>query len=85
MRYDATTSGLAPNDRVLGLTLQRSEGGKPGPIIAHLLGPNQISGSASLILRGRNREDFVGGRLFVHFYTRTTPLGVRQPIGVTPR
>lgn len=83
-RYDATTSGLAANDRVLGLTLQRSEGGKPGPIIAHLLGPNQISGSASLILRGRNREDFVGGRMFVHFYTRSTPLGIRQGISLTP-
>ena len=83
-RYEASTSGLAASDRVLALTLQRSEGGKPGPIIAHLLAPNQISGSASLILRGRNREDFVGGRVFVHFYTRSTPLGLRQPITLAP-
>ena len=83
-KYEASASGLAPSDRVLGLTLQRSEGGKPGPIIAQLLAPNQISGSASLILRGRNREDFVGGRLFVHFYTRSTPMGIRQGIAVPP-
>jgi hypothetical protein len=82
-RYEASTSGLAPTDRVLGLTLQRSEGQKPGPIVAQLLGPNQISGSATLILRGRNREDLVGGRLFVHFYTRSTPLGVRQAIALS--
>jgi Asp-tRNA(Asn)/Glu-tRNA(Gln) amidotransferase A subunit family amidase len=82
LRYEASTSGLASSDRVLGLTLQRGEGNKPGPIVAHLLAPNQVSGSATLILRGRNREDFVGGRLFVHFYTRSTPLGVRHAIAL---
>ena len=85
LRYEASASGLAPTDRVLALTLQRSEGGKPGPIIAHLLAPNQISGSSSLILRGRNREDLVAGRVFVHFYTRSMPLGMRQAITVTGR
>ena len=86
LKYEASTSGLVPSDRVLGLTLQRSEGGKPGPIVAHLLAPNQVSGSGALVLRGRNREDFAAGRLFVHFYTRSSPLGVsRQPIGLPPR
>ena len=68
---------MAPSDRVLALTLHRSEGDKPGPIVAHLLAPNQIIGSATLTLRGRNREDLVGGRLYVQLYTRQTPLGVR--------
>ena len=45
LRYDATTSGLATTDRVLALTLQRSDGDKPGPIVAHLLAPNQIQGA----------------------------------------
>jgi len=82
LKYEASTSGMAPSDRVLGLTLQRSEGDKPGPIIAHLLAPNQTSGAGTIVLRGRNREDYVGGRLFVHFYTRSVPLGLtRQPIG----
>jgi amidase len=85
LKYEASTSGLAPSDRVLGLTLQRSEGGKPGPIIAQLLAPNQISGAGTLVLRGRNREDLAGGRLFVHFYTRSSPLGVsRQPLSLPP-
>jgi hypothetical protein len=47
-----------------------------------MLVPNQIAGSGTIVLRGRNREDFIGGRLFVHFYTRSLPLGLtRQPIG----
>jgi hypothetical protein len=35
LRYDASTSGLATTDRVLGLTIHRADGDKPGPIIAH--------------------------------------------------
>jgi Asp-tRNA(Asn)/Glu-tRNA(Gln) amidotransferase A subunit family amidase len=81
LRYEASTSKMAPTDRVLALTLQRSEGGKPGPIVAHLLAPNQISGSATVTLKGRNREDLVAGQLFVHLYTRQMPLGFdRQPL-----
>ena len=81
LKYEASTSGLAPADRVLGLTLQRSEGAGPGPIVAHLLTPNQISSAGTIVLRGRNREDFAGGRLFAHFYTRFIPLGLpRQAI-----
>jgi Asp-tRNA(Asn)/Glu-tRNA(Gln) amidotransferase A subunit family amidase len=75
LRYDATTAKMAAADRVLGLALQRSDGDTPGPIVAHLLAPNQINGSGTLTLRGRNREDLVGGRLYVHFYTRQSPLG----------
>jgi Asp-tRNA(Asn)/Glu-tRNA(Gln) amidotransferase A subunit family amidase len=75
LRYDATTSKMAPSDRVLALTLQRSEGDKPGPIIAQLLAPNQITGSGTLVLKGRNREDFVADKIYLHFYTRQMPLG----------
>jgi hypothetical protein len=77
LRYDAMATHTV-TDRVLGLTIQRSDGEKPGPIVAHLLAPNQVSGSGTLVLRGRNREDFVSGKLFVHFYTRSTPLGLRR-------
>src|SRR6185436_13214033 len=31
LRYEAATSKMAPTDRVLGLTIQRSDGDKPGP------------------------------------------------------
>ena len=82
LRYDASAT-TATTDRVLGLTLQRSDGEKPGPIVAHLLAPNQVTGAGTITLRGRDREDFVAGKLFVHFYTRSSPLGVgpRQAIG----
>jgi Asp-tRNA(Asn)/Glu-tRNA(Gln) amidotransferase A subunit family amidase len=76
LRYDATTSGLATSDRVLALTVQRSIDEKPGPIVAHILTPNQISGSGTLTMRGRDREDLVAGTLYLHFYTRQSPLGV---------
>jgi amidase len=75
LRYDVSTSKIAPTDRVLGLTLQRSDGDKPGPIIAHLLAPNQISAAGTINLRGRNREDLVAGKIFVHLYTKQSPLG----------
>lgn len=78
VRYDATTAKMAPSDRVLALTLQRSEGDKPGPIIAQLLAPNQITGSGTLVLKGRNREDFAAGRVYLHFYTKQMPLGFER-------
>jgi Asp-tRNA(Asn)/Glu-tRNA(Gln) amidotransferase A subunit family amidase len=76
LRFDASTSGLATADRVLALTLQRSDGDKPGPIVAHILALNQISGTGTLTMRGRDREDLVAGKLYLHFYTRQSPLGV---------
>jgi len=76
LRYDASIVKMAtPADRVLGMTIQRSNDGKPGPIIAHLLAPNQIAGVGTLIMRGRDREDLVAGRLYLHFYTKQSPLG----------
>lgn len=75
LRYDVTTAGMA-TDRVVGLTIQRGDGDKPGPIVAHLLTPSQITGSGTLILRGRNREDLAAGRLYLELYTRQQPLGV---------
>jgi amidase len=77
LRYEAATK-LATSDRVLGLALHRSEGERLGPIVAQLLVPNQIAGSGTLTMRGRNREDLVDGRLFAQFYTRTAPLGVER-------
>jgi len=78
LRYDAATAKMAPSDRVLALTLQRSDGDKPGPIVAHLLAPNQIIGSGTLTMRGRNREDLAGGRLYLQLYTKQMPLGFER-------
>jgi len=74
LRYDASTAAMG-TDRVIALTLQRSDGDKPGPIIAHILAPNQINGAGTLTMRGRDREDLVAGRLYAHFYTKQAPLG----------
>jgi Asp-tRNA(Asn)/Glu-tRNA(Gln) amidotransferase A subunit family amidase len=78
LRYDVITSTAGPSDRVIALAIHRSDGDKPGPVIAHLLAPNQISGSGSLTMRGRDRDDLVGGRLFAQFYTRQAPLGAAR-------
>jgi Asp-tRNA(Asn)/Glu-tRNA(Gln) amidotransferase A subunit family amidase len=78
LRYDAATLKMAPTDRVLALALHRSDGDKPGPIVAHLLAPNQIIGSGTLTMRGRNREDLVAGRLYVQLYTKQMPLGFER-------
>ncbi len=75
LRYDAAAPKLATSDRVLALAIHRNEGDKPGPIIAQLLAPNQITGSGALTMRGTNREDLVAGRLYLQFYTRMSPLG----------
>lgn len=75
LRYEAAAPKLATTDRVIGLTIQRGNGDRPGAIVAHLLGPNQVTGSGTITMRGVNREDLAGGRLFVHFYTKLSPLG----------
>ena len=80
LRFDATTAKMPPTDRVIGLAIHRSEGDKPGPIVAQLLAPNQINGTGTLTMRGRNREDLVGGKLFVQFYTKQSPLGFERQV-----
>jgi amidase len=75
LRYDARTTGLTATDGVLALTLQRSDGERPGPVVAHLLAPTQPFGAGMLTLRGRDREAFVAGTLYLHLYTRQVPLG----------
>jgi Asp-tRNA(Asn)/Glu-tRNA(Gln) amidotransferase A subunit family amidase len=75
LKFDAATSNMAPTDRVIGLAIHRSEGDKPGPIVAQLLATNQITGSGTLTMRGRNREDLVADKLYLQFYTRQVPLG----------
>ena len=77
LRYDVTTANLG-TDRVVALTLQRTDGEKPGAIVAHLLNPNQISGTGTVIMRGRDREDLTSGKLAAHLYTRQSPLGAAR-------
>ena len=74
LQYEAATTGLGA-DRVIALTLQRSVDGAPGPIVAHLMTTGQTAASSVLTMRGRQREDLVTGRMFVHLYTQRAPLG----------
>lgn len=66
------------SDRLVGLTLQRSDAGKPGPVIAVLLRAGETSGEADVRLTPRMRGELVGGRLIVRLYTRGQPLGAAQ-------
>lgn len=75
LRYDATTAALPVTDRVIALAIHRGPSEKPGPVVTHLLGPSQVSGAGTLILRGRDREDLGNGGLHLRFYTRQAPLG----------
>ncbi len=84
--YEPTTGVLSYSaiatmptaDRLLAVTLQRSDGEQPGPIVAHLLARGRGSATAALALRGRDREDLVAGRLFLHLYSEKKPLGVAR-------
>lgn len=84
--YDPTTGVLSysaiatipATDRLLALTLQRSDGERPGPIVAQVLPRGRTTATAALTLRGRDRQDLVAGRLFLHLYSEQKPLGVAR-------
>ncbi len=84
--YDPTTGVLSYSaivtlpvtDHLLALTLQRGDGDRPGPMVAHLLQRGRTTGTATLTLRGRDREDLVAGRLFLHLYSGQKPLGAAR-------
>jgi len=76
LQYEATVKGLVEGDRVIALTLQRGADDHPGPVVAHLLAGGRNAAAGSLTLRGRDREEFVSGDLFMHLYTQRAPLGV---------
>ncbi|MBY8822128.1 amidase [Sphingomonas colocasiae] len=74
LRFDARIAGLG-RDEPVALTLQRSDEGKPGAVIALLLRAGQRAGASEIRLDTRARADLAAGRLFVHLYTRDHPLG----------
>jgi len=79
LRYDARITKLG-RDVPVALTLQRSEDGKPGPVVALLMRAGQTAGSSDLRLDTRTRADLAAGRLFVHLYTRDHPLGAGRVV-----
>ena len=87
--YDRTTGALVytasasvpATDRLISLALQRSDGDRAGPIIAHLMPRGRAMATATISVRGRDRDDLVAGRLFLHLYSERMPLGVTR-VGV---
>ncbi len=74
LHYDIRLSNMK-GDTPIALTLQRSEEGKPGPIIASLLRPGQTGAQSRLQLDPRAYADLAAGRLYIQLYTHAHPLG----------
>ncbi|MBV6422987.1 MAG: Glutamyl-tRNA(Gln) amidotransferase subunit A [Steroidobacteraceae bacterium] len=75
LTYDVRISRLG-SDVPVAVTLQRSEDGKPGSIIAVLSRSGQFAKRGRRYLTPRQHEDLVAGRLMAGFYTRAWPLGL---------
>jgi len=82
LHYDATAA--APQE-VLAVTVQRSAGEKPGGVVAKLLSAGQQTGSGDIQLRSPERGDLAAGKLYVHLYTRGSPLGAARVAIKVPR
>lgn len=80
-RYAPTTAALhyafsiVGDDSVLAVALHRMDGERVGPIVAHLGARGQRKSEGTVMLRGRDREDFVAGRLGLRVYSGQQPLG----------
>lgn len=83
LRFDARVVDLG-SDEVIALTVQRGLPEKPGPVVAHLLTAGCTTAVSSLVLRARGRDDLLAGRLYVHLYTRGSPLGMGRSRIVLP-
>lgn len=81
LAYSATVSGQA---RVVTLALHRPAGDGVGPVIAHLVARGEHAGRGTLTLRGRDRDDFLAGRLRLRLYTDRQPLGAAPTTLVLP-
>lgn len=81
LTFEASATGPAA---VLSLAVHRRDGERTGPIVAHLLHHGQKSASGTWTLRGRERDDFVAGRLVLRLYTDRDPLGTAPVPFVLP-
>jgi len=72
LEYDTTVSGT---DAPIAIAVHRMDGDRVGAVVAHLAMRGQRATRGTLTLRGRDREDFVAGRLGVRLYTERLPTG----------
>jgi Asp-tRNA(Asn)/Glu-tRNA(Gln) amidotransferase A subunit family amidase len=77
VRVSATGTG---RNAPVAVALHRTSDGKPGPVLAQMLGPGQRTGSADLHLDARARADFAAGRLYATLHTAELPLGAGQAV-----
>ncbi|MDA9481482.1 hypothetical protein XI07_05580 [Bradyrhizobium sp. CCBAU 11445] len=88
--YDQLTSTLhyratSQATDLIALTIQRGTSEAAGGIVASLLLQGRQCGRGEVLLRSKDRNDLAFGRLFVHLYTRSAPLGAgRSPIQLSP-
>jgi Asp-tRNA(Asn)/Glu-tRNA(Gln) amidotransferase A subunit family amidase len=82
LTYEVSVSGVQSADLIL-VALHRSEANQLGPVIAPLVRSGVLSGTGTLPLRERERDDLLAGRLYVRWYIRQQPLGGgRIPVSV---
>ncbi|MEZ5418018.1 MAG: amidase family protein [Vicinamibacterales bacterium] len=85
MTYHAVTGRLdyrasTTASDLIAMTVHRMDGDRVGPVVAHFLRRGQGAAEGTWLLRGRERDDLVAGRLAVGLYTVRTPLGA--PVAV---
>lgn len=83
LRYDPSTgwlhaetavSGVRPDD-VIAVTLHRSNGQEPGPILGQLVRSSDASGALDVKLYEPEREALAEGGLYLRLFTKGAPLG----------
>ena len=74
---DVTAKGKG-DDTPLAVAIHRTQNDGPGPVLAQLLAPGQVRGSAELVLDARARADLAAGRLYATLHTRAAPLGAGE-------
>ncbi|OYU15630.1 MAG: glutamyl-tRNA amidotransferase [Alphaproteobacteria bacterium PA4] len=79
LQVAATTIGTG-SAAPFALALHRSPDGKPGPVLAQLLGPGAKSGEADLRLDARARADLAAGRLYATLHSADQPLGAEHAV-----
>jgi hypothetical protein len=74
LEYAVTTSGVSPA-RIIAVTLDRTSGGRKGPVLQRLVRTGEDHDSGTLKLDANERAALTGGRLALVLYSRDEPLG----------
>ncbi|NYT38829.1 amidase [Allopusillimonas soli] len=74
----STETAQVEQTSIIALTLQSSQGERPGPVIFHL--PHAAPGQASkeIVLQAHHLRAALKGELYVHLYTQESPWGAAR-------